>query len=251
MNIDSVTQKTIDYVKPIWKNFSHTDSRRIFLPFKVHNKNQGDVFVSIGQTANNGFGYFKTTLVNSENINLGHELLFINPENRANMVGFDIFVFPNFRKKNRLGELLRLASIMEMMENKSSSMSIHSVDSAVYFHSKYKFEPAITSFEIRNRALDTISSDISEGFEDFALRAKKIIADVEKNKANAAVQRALCSDTNVLVKDYIDQALKDGKPEVKHPFNWGIDMILTKDKIVQCKDYFNSLFEQHAIDYRI
>ncbi len=69
--------------------------------------------------------------------------------------------------------MLRLASIMEIIENKSPFIYIFSKDTAVYFHGKYKFEPAIKAFKERNAALETIIQDKSPHFKDLSIKSPK------------------------------------------------------------------------------
>lgn len=251
MNIPkiSVINKNFDSIKPQWKNFQENDSRKVFLDFPVKHDVFGTCMVSI----KNFEEYFNRWIIELKNTSgkiFGKEVISIDKDNKK-MIGFNIIVEPEYRKKFHFGELLRLASIMEMKENKSPLIDIYSKDTAVYFHSKYKFLPKITSFEERDKALETIVGDKAETFVDLAERAKEIQKTVEVNRKNAQKQRELCKETNVLVTEYIQRALQEKNPEKNHPFLRGMEMELTEKSVQENKDFFNSLFEKHGIDYRI
>ena len=89
------------------------------------------------------------------------------------MTGQYIEVLPEYRQHNYFfGELLRLASIIELLENKLKQIEIYSKNTAVYFHSKYKFKPAIKNFNERDKVLESIIENEMNGYEDLRLRAK-------------------------------------------------------------------------------
>ena len=96
-----------------------------------------------------------------------------------------------------------------------------------------------------------IISDKSLGFEDLKEAAQQILDSVTLSKDDAAAKRALCKDTNALLKKYIQRALLDEKPDKQHPFSFGFDMILKRDTVIENKDFFNSIFERQGIDYKI
>ena len=137
------------------------------------------------------------------------------------------------------------------MENKGNEIKIFSKNTVVYSHSKYKFKPCITQFYTRDKNLECIAADKSAEFAHFATKAKEFIKLIENNKKNYPLQRELTVESNKLIKEYIDLALKSEKPEKFHPFVWGVDMTLTRDDIIKNKDFFNNLFEKQGINYRI
>ena len=121
----------------------------------------------------------------------------------------------------------------------------------MYFHSKYKFEPAIRTFEERNAALETIAEDKSLHFRDLSDRAKYFQRKVNENQKNSKKLRQLTLKTNDIVKEYIKRVLEETNPQKNHPFKRGMDMILDMETIQQNKDFFNALFEKHGIEYKI
>ena len=137
-----------------------------------------------------------------------------------------------------------------MLENKKTLFKIYSKSTAIYFHSKYKFEPNITSFHERDAALLTIIQDKNKNFSDLSQKGKNL-----QHKINicqtAEEQRELCLSVNKLIKEYIERAKNPAGNYKFHPFQSGIDMILTNKNLIKHKDFFNNLFKKHGIDYNI
>ena len=251
MNIPSLNPNIIKpLVKPQWKNFSENDTRRVFEDLQIQNNILGQLSLGI-RDYNDGFNRLVIEIKNAMGKIFGKEIISIDSHNKS-MTGYNIIVEPEYRQKHfRFGELLRLASIMEILENKCPFIYIFSKDTAVYFHGKYKFEPVIKSFEERDYALETIINDTSLHFRDLAIKAKIIQNQVKANKNNAQKQRELTQKTNYIVREYIRRALEEKNPQESHPFRRGMDMMLDAETIRRNKDYFNSLFAKHGIDYKI
>ncbi len=234
-----------------WKNAEENSPCKIFETFCLNKGAIGDVFVKISKY-DKGSQNFIIKVDNRLGKNLGQEIISINDGKTKDIFGFNIQVENEYRRKSfRIGELLRLGSIMEMMENNSPYIKICAKDTAVYFHGKYKFEPAITSFEERDKILKSIISDTSPNFKDINDRAKKLLNEAESTTNNAAYQRELCVRTNGLAKEYIEKALLEKSPEKKHPFKYGLYMILKNETVKKFQDYFNAIFQKQGIDYKI
>ena len=140
---------------------------------------------------------------------------------------------------------------MGIMENGISEFEIHSKNSAIYFHSKYKFEPAITNFEERNSALlSIIRNSKKEGYEELKEEAEEIL-EIAYRDTSSETQRRLCKETNSLAKRYIQKVLETKDEYKNHPFDNGMRMILRRREIVENKDFFNNLYAKHRIDYKI
>lgn len=157
--------------------------------------------------------------------------------------GVSIKTNENYRRQH-LGELSRLASVITMLKNGLKEINILSIDDAVLYHSKYKFEPNIESQQSAILILKHITSSNSEVF---AAKAKKIIADFRKTDDTETLYKA----TNKLVSEYIEE-MKTQQSKTSKPFTyWGLDMRLTRENVIKNRDFFNSLLEKHDIDYKI
>ena len=236
------------FIKPIITNVSPTDTRKL-CSFSVKNDILGKLDLST-KAFSKGFGRLVLELKDCSSKLMASEDLSLY-ESFNEITGLNINVEPEYRhtanRNFRLGEILRLATIIEMLENNKNIFKIFSKDTAVYFHSKYKFEPDIKSFDERDKALKTISEDRSPCFEPLALTASDIIEQIKLSKS-ADAQRAFCADTNKLVKQYIDKSQNNYKA---HPFSYGFNMVLTRQNLYKNRSFYNDLYKKYGIDYTI
>ena len=217
---------------------------------KINNKYLGEI------STNSYRDQFKphwiiTELRNKNKKVLGQEI-FTLFEDTKTASGVLIEVEHEYRNKGwNFGEILRLSSIMAIIENKIREFEIYSKNTAVYFHSKYKFEPAIQQFKERDIALkDIINNCHTTEYNNFKVEAEEIQQQVQSNP-EAADERNLCIKTNNLLKRYITKILTKKDEYKKHPFSYGMRMILTNDEIINNKDFFNGLFKKHHIEHHI
>lgn len=217
---------------------------------RVHNEILGEL---ISHTEKSGFcdGQITTKINNKYNKTLGSEI-FSNFKESEKIEGILIEVEDEYRrKKYNIGELLRLSSIMMMLENNFKQLEIFSKNTAVYFHSKYKFIPVIRNKDDIIKNLVSII-DNTERFpiKDFELRAKNLLNQILKNKNNQD-KTEINTNTSKFVNEYIQEVLKDKNNYKNHPFKYSLEMVLTKDVIIENKEFFNDLFAKHKINYRI
>ena len=160
-------QPTFNGVNKIkWNNVSCFGKNiKLFENIPIKNEKLGNLSVGIREYIDGSIRQI-IEIKNTFDKVLGKEIISINEPNTP-MYGFSIEVLPGYRKKNfRLGELLRITSVMEMIENKASQLKIRSKDSAIYFHAKYKFSPFETNTSDSIRILKTIINDSTESFSD-------------------------------------------------------------------------------------
>ena len=236
-------------IKPIIKNLNTDDTRKL-CSFTVKHPIFNDLRVETRAIKENNYGFI-TEIKNAMNKIIGIENFSLYKD-RDHIDGFLIKVEYEYRRKFKIGEILRLASIIEMIENKMNSIKIYSKSSAVYFHSKYKFRPDIKSFEERNKFLENVAGNPNPEYLEYKDSAINFLDRIAKRGKSAKAQRELCKEVNVFAKKYLNKVLSGDKKEYKkYPFEWGISMELTKDDVYKNKDFFNSLFEKHGIDYKI
>ncbi len=229
----------------------------IFVPYKgrklcsltIPENKAGELQINVKEPDDKYGNGFITELKNKYNKLLGFEH-YSHEFSSDKITGLYIDVEPEYRRKNyRFGEILRLVSIMEMLENKINKFVICAKDNAIYFHAKYKFEPAVTSFSTRDKLLETVINDNSKKFSDLSGEAAQLKEKIS-SALSAEEQRNLCSETNLLLSRYIRRAELENNIN-KHQFNWPMDMVLTSEQIYKNKNYFNRLFKKHGIDYSI
>lgn len=235
-------------IKPIINSFEDTSAR------KVCSLNiETPMLKNLKATVKNcdcGGHQFITEIKNAYDKVLGFESFSMH-ENDPSILGLYIQVEPEYRNRHHLGEILRLISIIELIENKARHLKIFSKNSAVYFHAKYKFMPDITQFKERDSVLKDIVANKTPFTKTEAIQASKILDDASITNSSET-QRELCKQANDVINRYIKKVFSMGDKEYKkHPFSFGMNMMLTKKEILGNKDFFNELFAKHNIDYKI
>lgn len=151
-------------------------------------------------------------------------------------------------KKSGAGSIMRLGQIITMLENDFDRIELYSLGQAVLFHSKFKFEPNIQKQEELNAHLQTyiIPLITDKRFEKIAKEAAEYLNDKSLPK-----EKALEIGNKILYK-YL-QTINKYKLNLDENFqiDLGFNMILTKDKVIKHKDFFNQLFNKYGIDYQI
>ena len=163
--------------------------------------------------------YITTKIKNKFGKELAKEDLSIKPETSF---GLSIEVNPEYQNKGyRLGEILRLSSIMAILENKVNEFLIFSLPSAIFFHSKYKFVPSIIKPGERDNALMAMINNCDRKYYgDIKLEAEKILAET-KSCNTYEKEKNLCDLTNKLLEKYITRIITFGDNHKAHPFKYG------------------------------
>lgn len=212
---------------------------------------------------NKKFGKFHTETTNLENYSsrlitrlkdeFNHEL---GKEDFSyfsdSLYGLSIEVKPEYKEKGYgFGEILRLSSIIMILENKIKEFLIYSLPSAIFFHSKYKFQPSIEKMEDSKNILRNVIKNCNQKlFGDIHLEAEKILTECEQCNTYEE-SKVIFEKTNKLLEKYITRIMNFGNDYKLHPFDCGMHMKLTLDDIFYNKDFFNNLFDKHGIDYHI
>ena len=240
----------IKNTKPIITNVAQGDTRKL-CSFVVPENKFGKLYLDV-KMPKAGYGHnFITELRNRFDKLLGYEE-FAYFEGSPNMSGLFIRVNDEYKQKGfNFGEILRLSSIIEIMENKVKNFEIISKDTAIYFHAKYKFTPNL-AFSDRDKFLKTLSGDKSNGYEKFSLKAQDLADKLKIAKENADIpqQRKICAETNEVLGEYLDKVIAE-KSQKQHPINFTMPMTLTDENILKNKEFFNQLFKKHGIDYNV
>lgn len=234
-------------VKPIINALSPTDSRIVNT---LYTKNEifGDLVTST-RVYNDGHNRLISEIKNKTGKRLGHEIYSLD-KNMQTINGYYLEVEPEYRQRNfRLGELLRLSSIITMLENNIKQFEILSKNTAVYFHSKYKFIPSTARFDDRDNILKSIINNCKNPNDEIAKRAIEFIEKLKHNPSPEK-QRQLTRETNTLAQNYIKRVISE-KTQKKNPFIGAIDMKLTAQSVIENKNFFNKLLQKHGVDYSI
>ena len=233
-------------VNPIITQVSSTDKRKLCNLSLNHNE-LGRIDVMTCPKIENP-NVLKIQLKNNKE-SIGQEIIELT-DNKKSMFGFDIAVSKNHQKKS-VGELLRLVSIMEMFENNKNEIEIYSKPNAIYFHSKYKFEPHINSFFNRDNSL---ISCIENRCNEMRSEQEEAVKLLEKIRTLTEVEdkRNYCKIVGSFIKRYIEKVLTLPKEQqIFYPFDYGFNMKLTKENVLKNMEFFNKLFKKHGINYKI
>lgn len=242
----------MDLLKPLKSavRFNTTSDGVKLVSFKIPENKAGELNLQI-RKENEDYSYrYYIELKNKFNKLLGYEH-YSYFKDSENITGLYIKVEPEYRQRNYyFGEIIRLASIIEMLENKVKNFIITSKETAINFHSKYKFRPAVTSFDSRDKLLQNIAADKGREFYDLSQKALELIEKIKNHKLYGLHIRDLNDEINNLFYNYIQRAQTVKNPQ-QHQLKWVLDMKLTEEEIRKNKDFFNNLFNKHGIDYRI
>lgn len=231
--------------------FKQIDGIKLFEEFsyKIPHKNFSDI--------SNSTDYF----VRADN-NFNSKELFVNVYSKESLpIGTshiikcgnalrnsDIHIESDNIKHNGVGSAMRLGHIITMMENDINKIELFSLGRAIYFHSKFKFEPDIKDNE---KIAQCIKHNILPNKDD--KRFENIIRAAENWLENKNLSQQEKPQTgNHIIYNYCQtinkyKLNKDKKYEIK----LGFEMELSKQKVLYNKDFFNNLFSKFGIDYKI
>lgn len=245
----------IKLVKPIIRSAS--DGKKM-CQFKIEHPKLGKLNMkTVPQSTLSGYGQYEMSLTNASNYKIGYEIFTMENE-PPQMLEHYIQTDPKYRGNNYfVGELLRLSSIITMIENKMKEMEITSLKSAVFFHAKYKFVPDITQISSAKKILSDVivnTADAFLGLNTDALRINKMalaLLDKVNNAKNTDEYEALCRDISQVTDNYLKTVIQKKGLHKLQSIEAAIPMKLTTDEICKNKTFFDKLFEKHGIDYKI
>lgn len=169
-------------------------------------------------------------------------------KNNKTLYNDNIDIIDSNLKHCGAGTIMRLGEIITMLENDIDKIELHSLGQAVYFHSKFKFEPVINDINQLTNYIrtDILSRENDKRFEQIAKCAK----EWEKNSIVPDTERL--KHGNKILYNYL-QCVNKFKLNHDEEFQIypGFDMMLGKEKVIDNMEYFNKLFEKFGIDYEI
>lgn len=226
---------------------------------KIHLKNSlsDDIFMFVNHEGDEHFNIF---LESEKLCNLGREQISIAPP-YDRIWGTYIGVTQKFRSNkspngitegSKLGEAMRLGSIIEMIENNMKSIDINSMPQAVFFHTKYGFVPKTSaSYDCVMSILNDIASNSNKKLRECSQKARDFIKIVESRKNKICVPEKIAKETDKTAKEYIDTIIRENLSVKDNNFTEDLGMRLSSDTIKKNKKFYNNLFEKHGIDYKI
>lgn len=195
---------------------------------------------------------YETKIIDEKGNCIGFEMFEIDNKNGIkSLLGEEIYVRRDLQQNGmRLGEKLRLSSIITMLENKINRILITSVPNAILFHSKYKFKPIFGDLEHCMKILRGILVNSYKETEKFGPKAEKLMERIKAGDFNT--EKDAFKETSNLLEDFTNTILKlDKEKQKEYPFFECVDMKLTKEDVIKNSNYFNNLFKKHNLDYKI
>ena len=168
----------------------------------------------------------------------------LRPDWLAEIIRYVRVKLPEIKRITSYGRANTLAKISAEDYKMLKEFEIFSKNTAVFFHNKYKFEPAIMAFSERNLALKMILENCKNKveYEDIYKEADKLLKRCAI-ETEASSQRNLCKETNNLLKTYMKRITKKNDYK-EHTFSNGMRMVLTDKNIQDNKEFFNGLFKK-------
>lgn len=227
--------------------FHKSKDRFIFDDFICKDRNNHDCFVTSENDCLNDF--METVKIyegNNKNITLAENKIHCYNAVRK-IYNDDMKTLSKSNYKNGYGTIMHLCSIMELLENNLDEIIFGSYKSAVYFHSKMKFEPCIKELKEINIHLqkDIVDKQLPDELQIFAQKAKINLND------KTAPTEELIKSGNKLLYNFIQTVRNKGLDREKYGLFDGFTMHITKESILQNKEFFNNLFKTFHIDYLI
>ena len=188
--------------------------------------------------------WFISKIADKENKTLGSYNYQVNLTSKKIGSGY-IHTVGQYRHKG-IGEIMRLASLMELKENNINAIEINALPEAIQFHHNYKFKPNITQRFWAIKILQNICKNPNIQ-ENHRQKADSLCQHISE-KTNWLLDKKKAKSVNY----FIENILKTYKS------NWQtaglsltIPMILTKNNMNKFSSFFNDLFKKHGINYKI
>lgn len=228
---------------------------KIVSPYTLPQKYDEDVFVKIEPNAEHE-NRFETLINLRETKNLARNQFLIDKEEKTlKNAGMD--VWSTKQRGKGLGIVLHLNNVMELLENDLDKIELYSMGQAVLFHGKCKLRPSLRDKDDIETALYTVSLKDYKKFpqiKNVVQKATDYLDEVLFSGGVSCLNRQNLKKANDIVSEYIETInTQKLTPQEREDFGFssGFDMVLTKERILENKDFFNDLFEKYKIDYKI
>ena len=199
--------------------------------------NNVDCFVS--SVANKDDVEFKVVDKNFKE--LGHSC-FSRDKNDIQVISIN-----NFSNLKGIGSILHLSRIITMLENNFDKIRLYSLGNAMTFHSKFMFKSDVNN---RGELVDFIVQEIILKTKNNEKFASIIESAKQWFTKNNVTNNEKIAEGNLIIDDYlkvVNQQKNDECPDIIS----GVDMVLSRETVLQYKKYFNNLLSRYGIDYQI
>ncbi len=250
-NLENTAQKVWHATRPL-KWTSENPIR--FETYKLHTK-LGENLLTFNYPDDVGPFNYMIAVENPAGFDYGTELLHFNMFDRY-IYSKNVYVGEAYQDSGfRIGEILKLTSIMMMVKNNLEKIKLYSPNPFVFFHAKYKFEPELSAFNETKNALNAVINSKEANMQPIKQRAReflKVFSTKEQEKGTPEYKNLL-QEISKNINDFMLQMLKNDRKITprRQPFTEGFSLVLTKEKVAQNKEFFNELYRKHDIDFQI
>jgi len=232
------------------------DGYRLVKSAVVRSSKGEKVFLSTNIIQNDaGQRCLSTDIFDANRNHVGYNTFNINPASR-NFNGYFIEVAEN-SQKHGYGEIMRLASVIDLLENNLSSIQIFSTNDAIMFHYKYGFKPQVNKYDEACDILHNICKEKSPELKNVSENAGEVLDCLLNGGMWFGQGINFIKKSAEVVEEYLSTVKEKHLKWISDKFSHGvnfrkdIDMKLDIDTVRQNRDFFNQLFEKHDFDYRI
>lgn len=236
-------------------NYKKEDGEiKIVSPYTLPQKYDRDVFVKI-KTEDFDDDEFKIQITDGQVEIASNDFRIFKEEKVLKNAGMDVWD-KNYRGKG-FGVVMHLNSVIEVLENDLDRIDLYSMAEAVLFHGKCKFVPNFHDRDSIEEALYQISLKDYKNFpriESSVDKAVKYLNEIFLTGGINCLNRDKLKYAQDIVTEYIEAVNTKkltSEERQEYGFATGFDMVLTKDRILENKDFFNNLFKKYHIDYEI
>lgn len=137
------------------------------------------------------------------------------------------------QRRSGLGTLIHLTTIKNFLESGAKAFNIESMPHAKEFHKQFGLKPVEKRFDFK-KAYNTLQADNRTIYRSMREKAEKLMAD---NKIE---------ECEKLVNEYMQCLIKDCSQAYELT-----PMQLTREEILENKDFYNKLFKTYGINYSV
>lgn len=149
-------------------------------------------------------------------------------------------------ERQGLGKSMHLMNIIEMLENDITSIQLNAIPTSIPFHVKMGFKPVGDwQFNVKPNLIAVANASEPE-FNQFKFQARNLLSD----KTLYDYEKGLLG--NDIIYKYAESAIEIlPKDKLRRLFAEHMPMELYKDDVIDRKVFYNELFKQQGIDYKI
>lgn len=212
-------------------------------PFKYEN-GSGYIRTSTNSTKSPNALRINTEITDKKHSILGFYEYTINKSTETTNHGY--IETAKTKRRNGLGEILRLSSLIEFKENGIKTLELEAFPAAIPFHLKCKLKPNLTTSDKTLKILNDIKNN--PNVSPYYSKTAELLAQAIELKNTISLDKETRKIVNKFIESFTKQHIHNWK---NAKFKQLLPMILTECRLKQFADFYNKLFKKHGINYKI